>query len=63
VQGTEGARQELHRVAVRVEGGAIREDEPLDGDDAPPSSVSVSRTHMESKRNENAPPLGAWGGH
>jgi hypothetical protein len=36
VQGTEEARQELHRVAVRADGGAVREDdadvEPLDED-------------------------------
>ena len=38
VQGTEEARQELYRVAVRADGGAVREDdaeaEPLDDDDA-----------------------------
>jgi hypothetical protein len=37
VQGTEEARQELYRVAVRADGGAVREDdaeaEPLDDDD------------------------------
>jgi hypothetical protein len=36
VQGTEEARQELYRVAVRADGGAVREDdaevEPLDED-------------------------------
>jgi hypothetical protein len=36
VQGTEEARQELYRVAVRADGGAVREDdaeaEPLDDD-------------------------------
>jgi hypothetical protein len=37
VQGTEESRQELYRVAVRADGGAVREDdadaEPLDEDD------------------------------
>jgi hypothetical protein len=37
VQGTEEARQELYRVEVRADGGAVREDdaevEPLDEDD------------------------------
>jgi hypothetical protein len=37
VQGTEEARQELYKVAVRADGGAVREDdaeaEPLDADD------------------------------
>ena len=37
VQGTKEARQELYRVAVRADGGAVREDdaeaEPLDDDD------------------------------
>jgi hypothetical protein len=37
VQGTEEARQELYKVAVRADGGAVREDdaeaEPLDDDD------------------------------
>jgi hypothetical protein len=38
VQGTEEARQELYKVAVRADGGAVREDdaeaEPLDDDGA-----------------------------
>jgi hypothetical protein len=38
VQGTEEARQDLYRVEVRADGGAVREDdaeaEPLDEDDA-----------------------------
>jgi hypothetical protein len=38
VQGTDESRQELHKVAVRTNGGAVREDdakaEPLDDDDA-----------------------------